>query len=257
MKKKSNRDTISQLGITQILENQEQIMKFLSSQFIHLISQNNELLKSIIYNNSIDSCEWLKYRNFSPGWFAVDYTFLYTLFRVLEGMKPESILEFGLGESSKLIHQYANFHSEVFAVTGEHDAKWAEFFLDNMAIKYNINIKILELEDIVYKGENTLSYKNVEQEFKNNMFDLIIVDGPFGRGRKYARTQILYLAKNNLKEKFCIIVDDYNREGEKNTVKDLMALLSADGRKFIHSVYYGSKQHILICSENLKYLAIP
>ena len=155
MKKKESKErTISQLEITQILENQKQMFNYLLAQFDFLSAQNKELLKSSIFNNSIVNCEWLKYKNFSPGRFTVDYAFLYTLFRVLEGMKPEFILEFGLGESSKLIHQYANFHPKVLAVTGEHDVKWIEFFLDSMAIKYEINIKMLELEDIVYNGIN-------------------------------------------------------------------------------------------------------
>jgi len=236
-----------QLGITQILENQKKMFDLLSAQ-------NKELLKSTIFNSSIVECEWLKYKNFSPGKWAVDYAFLYTLYRVMEGMKPESVLEFGLGESSKLVHQYANFYPNVYAVTGEHDEKWIDFFLKNMHIKYDINIKKLELEEVIYKGENTLSYKNIEQEFKNNLFDLIVVDGPFGKGKTHSRTQILNIAKNNLKENFCIIIDDYERVKEKNTVKDLMALLNEEGRKFLKAVYYGSKQHILICSENLRFL---
>jgi len=239
-----------QLGITRILENQKnqkQMLDFLSTQ-------NKELLKSLLFNNSIVDCEWLKYKNFSPGSWAVDYAFLYTLFRALEGMKPESVLEFGLGETSKLIHQYADFYPNVYAITGEHDEKWIDFFLKNMNIKYDINIKKLELEEVIYKGENTLSYKNIEQEFKNNLFDLIVVDGPFGKGKTHSRTQILHIVKKNLKENFCIIIDDYDRVNEKNTVKDLIALLNEEGRKYLYAVYSGSKQHILICSENLRFL---
>ena len=238
MKKgKLNKNTALQLGINQILENQNQIFDSL----ILLSTQNKELLKASMFNNSIVNCEWLKYKNFSPGGWAVDYAFLYTLYRVLEGMKPKSILEFGLGESSKLIHQYVNFHSNVSAITGEHDAEWIDFFLNSMAIKYDINIKMLELEDVIYKDENTISYKNIEQEFKNNLFDLIVIDAPFGWGKKYARPQILGLAKNNLRESFCIIIDDYDRDGEKNIVKDLIFLISEDKRKFLCTGPYPTK----------------
>jgi len=41
----------------------------------------------MIFNNTIIDCEWLKYKNFSPGSWACDYAYLYTLFRVLNDMQ--------------------------------------------------------------------------------------------------------------------------------------------------------------------------
>ncbi|MDR0798679.1 MAG: hypothetical protein LBN18_02830 [Dysgonamonadaceae bacterium] len=216
------------------------------------LTRSNEILKAITFNSTIADCEWLKYRNFSPGRHAVDYAFLYTLFRVLEGMKPKSVIEFGLGESSKLIQQYAYFH-HVEAVTVEHDPDWIRFFSNNTAGKYPVEIKLMELAKIKYKNKETLSYKNIEEELKGKQYDLIVIDGPFG-SKRYSRPQILFMAKNNLQKEFCILVDDYVRKGERETVKELLHILNQEGIKYVTKAYAGSKQHFLICSENLKFL---
>jgi len=249
MLKKIKRYIRKQLRITQILENQEQIKK----QLDLLLMQNEELLKSSVFNNSIIDSKWLKHKSFSPGGWAVDYTFLYTLYRVLTGMRPKSILEFGLGQSSKLIHQYAHFYEDVDAVTYEHDPKWIEFFKCNTDSDYNFSIKLIELENITYKGVETLSYKDIDKEYQDRQYDLVVVDAPFGSNR-YSRPQILELAKTNLADSFCIIIDDYNREGEKETGRELMNILDEKNINYLSVVYGGSKQHFLMCSENLGFL---
>jgi 16S rRNA G966 N2-methylase RsmD len=231
-----------QLGITQILNNQDFISK-----------QNAELLKANIFNSSITDCEWLKYKSFSPGSWAVDYAFLYTLFNILNVMHPKSILEFGLGQSSKLIHQYANFYEDVNAITCEHDSKWVAFFERITNLNYPINIKPMELANVTYQGEATLSYKDLIREFGTKQYDLIVVDGPFGSER-YSRSQVLELAQTNLADTFCIMIDDYDREGEKETVRELMSILDRKNVGYLYTTYYGSKQHFLLCSENLKFL---
>ena len=230
------------LGITQILENQEQ-----------LLIQNKELLNSTVFNSSIFDCDWLKYKCFSPRGWAVDYGFLYTLFRVLNEMRPKSIIEFGLGQSSKLIYQYVNFFKETNAITYEHDLNWIEFFKSSIGSNYPINIKQVELTNIIYKGETTLSYKNIIQEFGIQKYDLIVVDGPFGSDR-YSRSQVLELSQENLADIFCIIIDDYDRKGEKETVQELMSILNKKNIKYLFTIYTGIKQHLLLCSENLKFL---
>ncbi len=238
-----------QIGTTEILQNQTYITRLLQTTS----NKENEILKAAIFNNTIIDSEWLKYKSFSPGGWAVDYGFLYTLYRVLSQMHPISILEFGLGQSSKLIYQYADFYKDVTAVTCEHDPEWVKFFNKGINQKYNINIKQLELSEVLYKNEQTLSYKNINKEFNGMKYDLIVVDAPFGSER-YSRSQILSLIENNLKETFCIIIDDYERPGEQETARELMNIFEETGTKYHTAIYAGNKQHILFCSENMKFL---
>ena len=97
------------MHITEILENQKRIMNL-----------QKENLYAQCFNNSIQDSEWLKYRSFSPGGWAVDYGFLYVLYKILNYMRPSNVIEFGLGQSSKMIHQYASYYQKD-AVTIEHD----------------------------------------------------------------------------------------------------------------------------------------
>lgn len=238
-----------QLGVTQLLQNQKQEIELLQESS----KIENEILKATIFNSTIVDSEWLKNKSFSPGGWAVDYSFLYTLYRVLEAMNPISILEFGLGQSSKLVHQYGSYHKDVEAVTVEHDSQWVDFFQKSTNPDYVFNIKQIEIEHIRYKGEDTLSYKNIIQECDGKKYDLIIVDAPFG-SKRYSRSQILDIAQSNLASRFCIIIDDYNRFGEQETGKELMNLLDKKGLKYVSTVYFGSKKHLLLCSEDLKFL---
>lgn len=236
-------------SINQLIDNQNQIKKELDT----LSRKEDELLKALIFNNTISDSKWLKFKSFSPGGWAVDYAFLYTLYRVLNDIHPILILEFGLGQSSKLIHQYANFYEEVNAITCEHDYEWINFFKNHMDGDYKINIKKIELKEVEYNSKKTLSYNNIQTEFHNEKFDLIVVDAPFGSPR-YSRPQILDLAKNNLADSFCIIIDDYDRKGEQETANELMNIFESKGVKYSKTIYGGSKQHFLICDEKLKFL---
>lgn len=236
---------LAHLRITELLNNQYEIKQ-------KLATQQTEILKGLIFNNTITDSEWLQYKSFSPGAWAADYGLLYTLYRVLNGMKPQSIIEFGLGQSSKMIHQYAK-HYGAKAITCEHDSKWIDFFRNECNEKYLVNIKSLELETINYKGYETLTYKNILQEFENDKFELILVDGPFGSDH-YSRPQIVDLAKNNLHSRFCIIIDDCERQGEQETTKEVLEVLKEQGVECCFTTYSASKRHTLICSSDLKFL---
>jgi len=225
-------------------------------QIIKYDLKYGELKKAFVFNNSIIDCEWLKYKNFSPGSWACDYACLYTIFRVLNDMRPKSILEFGLGQSSKLIHQYANHFNDVNAITCEHDVEWIDFFKKNQSNNYNTNILHLELEEEFYKNKKTLSYKDYINKLSDsgmNKFDFIFVDGPYGSDN-FSRSQIIHLLENNLQENFCIVMDDYERNGEKETIQEVMEILNQEKREFIYTIYKGEKEHILICSKDNKFL---
>lgn len=215
-------------------------------------NKQNEILKGLIFNSTIIDSEWLKYKSFSPGEWAADFGLLYTLYRILNDVKPKSIIEFGLGQSSKMIHQYANYY-KVEAVTFEHDENWVKFFKEGKNGDYNVNIKINDLENVQYKGFETLTYKNIVNTLQNKYFDLIVVDGPFGCDH-YSRTEIIDLAKNNIKDHFCIIIDDAERQGEQETIQEVTEVLKIRKMEFCIRTYSATKEHTLICSPDLNFL---
>lgn len=238
-----------QLGITELIDNQRNLF----ATNADLIRFQKELLKAFVFNNTISDSVWLKEKSFSPGGWAVDYAFLYTLYRVLNDTKPKNILEYGLGQSSKMIHQYASFYKDVKAVTLEHDSDWEAFFKENMTGNYSIKIKSLKLKTVKYNSIETLSFEDFEDEIDNQKFNLIVVDAPFG-SEHYSRSQILKLVPKRLENSFCIILDDCEREGEKETVQELYNILNTNEIKFLSTFYSGIKDHVLICSDNQKFL---
>jgi hypothetical protein len=224
----------------------------LYNRFIRIEATQREILKGLIFNSTIADSEWLRYKNFSPGGAAVDFGFLYTMYRVLNSMKPRSIVEFGLGQSSKMVHQYAHYF-HVDAVTYEHDSDWMSFFNEGRDGEYDITVCLTELETIEYKGYETLTYKDIDKKLAGKKFDFVLVDGPFGSPH-YSRSQIVGIAKDNLKERFCILIDDTERVGEKEIIQEIVDVLESNHIDYFMRTYISSKNHTLICSADMKFL---
>lgn len=235
-------------GTEKILKVQNKIADEISIS----LKLQKELVKANSFNNAISGCEWIKYKDFALGGWAVDNAFMFTLYKVLLHLKPTNILEFGLGQSSKLVHQYANYNNNVKAITCEHDKDWIDFFNKDKAGGYKIQLLELELEEVFYDNKKTLSYKNIDTFLADQEFDLIIVDAPFGT-ENYSRSQILSLL-NYLKDDFCILIDDSQRKGERETISELELIMSKKGVSYYKTFYEGAKEHYLMCSEHFKFL---
>lgn len=232
---------LDNLRITRILKNQEKI-----------IGLQKENLFASRFNSSIqDSC-WLRYRSFSPGSWAVDYSFLFVLYKILNGMLPSDIIEFGLGESSKMIHQYASYFKKK-AVTIEHDEKWVMFFNKEKQGDYDIHIHLLDAMMTDYKGYQTRTYAGIDDYCSGKKYDLLVVDGPLGSDH-YSRSQLIGLAKNNLSETFCIILDDTQRAGETETLNEVFACLDDMHVDYCTKTYSSIKSFTIICSQDLYFL---
>ena len=210
----------------------------------HKAPGNAKLLKK-----AVENCKWLKYKSFKPGFWAMDNAALYTLFHILDSGKPKKIMEFGLGQSSKMVHQYALFSENAAAVTIEHNREWAAAFCKDLPEELKINIHYFDIENISMHGHETLTYKNIAGIWGEGGYDFIIVDGPFG-SKHYSRSQIITIAEYGLPEQFCIFMDDTERRGEKETVKEISKVLGEKGINHWITEYKGiRKRHTIICSE--------
>lgn len=235
-------------GTNQLYEQQQCLIKKLDN----LTRVQSELYYATKFHDSIVDSPWLKYKSFSLGEWAADYRLMYTIFRTLNAEKPKNIIEFGLGQTSKMIHQYAQYY-HACAITYEHDENWIQFFNESKEGDYPINIKLTELDHVLYKEYETLTYKDCLQSFADQKFDFIIVDGPFG-SEHFSRSQLIELVENNLSHRFCIIMDDYERLGEKETISEVERILQSKTLDYRKIVYTAEKTHILICSSDLEFL---
>lgn len=217
---------------------------------------NKEILWAETFNNTISDSNWLKDKSFSPGRWAVGYQYLYAVYRILNAVKPKKILELGLGQSTKLLSQYAKANKVVKHIVVEHDQEWIEFYKKENEVSENTEILKLEREYRKYKNDDkVLAFKNFKEILQRQKFDFISIDAPLGANAKiYARIDVLDILPECLEEEFVIIIDDYNRKGEKNTVNEIERILKEHNISYCKGIYYGEKECMVISSKKLKFV---
>lgn len=216
----------------------------------------SEAVWAAVFNQCIHGSSWLKDSSFSPGRWAIGYQYLYVLYRILDEVRPSSILELGLGQSTKMIAQYANAFPEVKHQVVEHDPEWISFFKRNYKIPGNTEIVRLPWDFVPYKeAEAVRVYKNFGVQFERQKFDFISIDGPLGGDMKqYARIDVLQLIPNSLSDDFIIMIDDCNRSGEQATVREIEEKLKSSSIPYHLGKYSGDKDTVVIASEKNKFV---
>lgn len=235
--------------VNEFRANNEQLCLKLSG----LENQNKEIEWAHIYHDSIRGKKWIEKLPLNIGRWAGNYSFFYVLNRILSDYKPKSILDLGLGESSKFISAYLeNYLLESTHTIVEHNEDWIRSFLANNSLSTRSKIHHCPLKEIDIKGNISNSYEGFNGKIIGK-FDLYIIDGPFGSER-YSRYNILSLVEkmaNN--DEFIIIMDDTNRRGEQDTLHDIINCLDSLNIKYYQGDYQGNKALTLIASEKYKF----
>lgn len=225
-----------------------------------------ELVWSEVYHDTIRGSRWLSPEtSFSPGRGAIGYPLMYVLYRILNETKPVSILELGMGQSTKLIGSYVASEKECKHYVVEHDETWIDFFGNHFRLPETTEIIRMDIEDISVVSEqtdpphytNVTRYAEFAKKLGDKKFDLIMIDGPYGyRSPEFSRTDILGILPGCLKEDFVIVMDDYDRDGEKWTCKAIQLILRDASIPYSWGIYSGEKDAAVITSENLKFLCL-
>lgn len=198
---------------------------------------------------------WLKDKSFTCFRGAANYGFLYTLFRVLDKANPQTILEMGMGQTSKLTTQYAAFkHPDAKLDIVENDKNWIDLYSAQLAKGDNIRIHHQELEFFTVNGIACRKYADMTPIVQDTKYQLIVVDGPFGADQPQPRTNIIGLVDNNLADDFVIIFDDAERAGEQDTIRKTKQRLSEKGIKFVEDKRTGIKTQVLLLSESRSFI---
>lgn len=207
-----------------------------------------------IFNNTIFGSEWLINRQFSPGRWAVGYNYLYVLYRVLNEFRPQRILELGIGQTTRMIGQYAAKYEGVSHKVVEHDSKWIDFFLNDFELSSNTEVVQMEL---IYNNVNNsvdiYAYKDFVPKMNGEKFNLISIDAPFG-SEPYSRIDVAKLLPGILGNPWCIMMDDTERIGEKNTIGLMRNILEENHIDYAIGQYSGQKQCVLMCSQENSFL---
>ena len=230
---------------------------FNSENYKKMEKTMNEIKYSLIFKDTIKNSEWLTNNKFSLNNSSSNYSYMYLLYRVLDETHSKNILEFGLGQTTKMINQFSEYYSSKVKVI-EDNEEWIKHF--SKFLDDNKNMEILKTELEEFDSENSTNIRYNLKLKKREKFDLILVDGPFG-GRlgeekipqEYPRSNIWNLV-DNLKDEFIIIFDDYDRPGERNTASELMKKLDSNNISYMKKMYKALKYQLIICSENYNFL---
>ncbi len=255
-------DSIQKLlnDLTIITTEQQEMNTDLSYKAIREIRQSYATIKEVlwaqIFNNSISGSSWLRNSDFAPGRWAVGYPLLYVLFSTINKVKPQSILELGLGQSTYLISQYVADNPEVSHLVIEQSQDWIEFFSKDKSLATNTTICQLDYSECEFKdGDIVRIYKDFPSAAGKKQYDLILIDAPTHNGTsQFNRIDILSVLPECLAESFVIILDDCNRVAESNTAKEISMKLVEHRIPFAEGEYVGEKTFHIWCSEALSYL---
>ncbi len=234
---------------------QETIKKHLRAIQSKTLQQYNELNFADLLHDSTQNTPWLKDKTLSLYGWAANYSFIYTLFRILDNLSPLHILEMGLGQTTRLTSQYIAYKNPSATLdVCEHNQDWISIYAPQLPPSDNIKVHHLALEYFDYEGKQNDKYKNLAQVTGNIKYNLIIVDGPVGGGKNFPRSNIIDLIPQNLAEDFIIIFDDAGRAGEQNTIAQTKAKLSAQGIAFGTQQRDALKSQFLIFSKSWEFV---
>ena len=240
---------------------EEKILKNIEQEVRRGNAIASEILWSNIFRDTIKNSKWLHNQPFSPGRAAIGYPTLYALYRILDEFQPRSILEIGLGQSTKMIGSYVKWkekaQEECKHIVVEHDHTWIDFFKNNFELSSQTEIMQMDLIKVnVTLGNGEKGDVNAYKEFKERLseknFDLIFIDGPFG-SNPISRIDIMDLLPECINESFILMLDDAGRYGEQNTLKMMTNKLRTNEIKFAQNYYSGEKYTAIITSQNLHF----
>ena len=236
-------------------EQKKQILDSIQNLQKKAQTQYQELNFADLLHDSAGGSSWLKDKSFALYGWAANYSFIYTLFRILDNVRPAKILEMGLGQTSLVTSQYVahnNPAAEVDII--ENDASWINIYRPRLAAGENIRLNQCDIEFFDEEGQNRrYNRAALSQITADKKYNLIIVDGPMGGGQKYPRSNILDLVEKNLAPDFIIIFDDVERPGEQATIARTQDKLKTMGIAFATQQRDALKSQFLIFSQSYEF----
>lgn len=220
--------------------------------------KNYLLLKEIewanIYHDSIRDKSFLKDLSLNIGRMAGNYSFFYVLNRILSDFKPDRILEFGLGESTKMISTYLkHFLTNGSHIVIENDEEWITFFTSKFLLSNNTELIHTDIEEKTIKNRKTVAYRLPDKVTKEK-FEFYLVDGPVGTDN-FSRSDIITLIDNlNPDDEFIIMMDDSSRKGEQQTISLLLENLKCRKIEVLTKDYIGVQTVTLIVTKKYRNL---
>lgn len=189
----------------------------------------------------------------SPGGWSANYSMLYLISKILIECRPAFILEFGLGESTKLVSRLISTMDEIEKhIIIEDSVEWKTHFNRQFLLDKKSNISLCPIEELCYKEINTHAYV-LPEDIVGEDFEFYIVDGPKG-SKRFSRINICHIAEKFTKEKeFIILIDDASRKGERETIDELKKIFNKNQLTYFTGIYKGEKTQQIFASNKYKF----
>jgi predicted O-methyltransferase YrrM len=155
--------------------------------------------------------------------FAIEHTFAKFLIDQIILQQPVNIVELGSGLSTLLILKIIqklgykpNFYS--FDSDSHFLNETQKVLISEGVFSDNIHLVFSPISDLSLSGSSYKWYNTKDFKFGFDKIDLLVIDGPLGALCKNARYPALVILKNYIKNGTLILLDDANRQDEKEII---------------------------------------
>ena len=135
----------------------------------------NEIEWAHNYQNSIRGFPYLEKLSINVGRWAGSYAFFYVLFQILTEFRISSVLELGVGESTKFITTFNQNSPVKFKhIAIEQNEEWANRFSEKYDLNNLVEVRIFHLGTKIINGFESLIYSGLA-DYIDNIFDVYII----------------------------------------------------------------------------------
>lgn len=235
---------------------------------VALLVRSSGLLLDLSANVSLQS--HLARGGFSATDFFVDGaaaspTLHLVLAKVLNLCRPQTVLELGSGQTTKVLAQYARSRPDVRILTIEEDTDWHSRLSATLNAPDNHQYCASPLNPIEVALPNnrgvasTSWYSRGEALLAGRQFELILVDGPTNSRRgdefvRYSRSGLIPYLPALLGVSFVILIDDTDNYGYFLTARSMRESIVAHGRTVYAFEVHGVKSQTILCSPDWQFL---
>lgn len=195
--------------------------------------------------------EWLDYVPMaSPDGGTASFSLLYILLSILRDSPVSHLLEFGVGQTSRLLIQYAQRFQKSLTLI-EHDEYWLR---DVVRCEQSVTALHARLRQTIVAGKSIRWY---DCERPSETFDFVLVDGPMAHSttNRYNRLGVMNWLPQLLQDEFILIVDDSSRAGESLLVELAVSSFRSRGVAVLRKEFMGATSQTIIVTPGLrKYL---
>ena len=235
---------------------------------VALLARTSGHLLDLVANVSLQS--QLARAGFSATDFFVDGaaaspSLQLVLVKVLSLCKPNTVLELGSGQTTKVLAHYARSRPEVQILTIEEDSEWHSRLAATLdaPLNHQYCCSSLEPKEVALPNDrgvvSTAWYSRGESLLAGRQFQLILVDGPTNNRRgdefvRYSRSGVIPYLPALLGASFVILIDDTDNYGYFLTARSMRESIVAHGREVYAFEVHGVKSQTMLCSPDWRFL---